>query len=89
MVWKRWGDPLHVKFSSKNGFKHSDKTKTKISLANKGKKHSEELDESVKTNIKKMINKLSIKEIISLINKNNYISKKKIYDYCVKLKNEN
>ena len=35
-----------------------------------------------------MINKLSIKEIISLINYNNRISKKEIYDYCLKLKNE-
>ena len=50
---------------------------------------SQILNESDKRIIKKMINKFSIKEIISLINKNNYISKKKIYDYCVKLKNEN
>jgi len=53
------------------------------------KKHSEELDESVKTNIKKMINKLSIKEITSIINQNNRIPKKEIYNYCLKLKNEN
>ena len=50
---------------------------------------SQILNESDKRIIKKMINKFSIKEIISLINKNNYISKKIIYDYCIKLKNEN
>ena len=47
------------------------------------------LSESDKRNIKKMINKLSIKEINELINKDNKISKKIIYNYCLKLKNEN
>ena len=53
------------------------------------KKNSDFLSESDKINIKKMINKFSIKEIISIINKDNTISKKKIYNYCIKLKNEN
>jgi len=53
------------------------------------KKASHSLDESDKTLINKMINKLSIKEITSLINQHKKISKKEIYDYCVKLKNEN
>jgi 16S rRNA (cytidine1402-2'-O)-methyltransferase len=35
-----------------------------------------------------MINKLSIKEITDLINQNKKISKKTIYDYCLKVKNE-
>ena len=60
-----------------------------ISEINEKKKHSQELDESVKTNIKKMINKLSIKEITSIINQNNKISRKEIYNYCLKIKNEN
>ena len=38
--------------------------------------------------INKMINKLSIKEITSLINQKKLISKKEIYNYCIKLKNE-
>ena len=53
------------------------------------KKNSDFLSESDKINIKKMINKFSIKEIISIINKDNTISKKIIYNYCIKLKNEN
>jgi 16S rRNA (cytidine1402-2'-O)-methyltransferase len=53
------------------------------------KKNSQELSESDKRTIKKMINKLSIKEIINLINKDNIIPKKKIYNYCLKVKNEN
>ena len=52
------------------------------------KKTSQSLNESDKRIINQMINKLSIKEIIALINQNNKISKKDIYNYCVKLKNE-
>ena len=60
-----------------------------ISENNHNKKNSKELNESVKINIKKMINKLSVKEIINIIKQNNDISKKEIYNYCLKLKNEN
>ena len=36
-----------------------------------------------------MINKLTIKEITEIISQNKNISKKEIYNYCLKLKNEN
>ena len=52
------------------------------------KKSSQDLDESDKRLIKEMIKKLSIKEIINFISQNKEISKKKIYNYCIKLKNE-
>ena len=52
------------------------------------KKTSQILDESDKRNIKRLINKLSVKEITNLINENKNISKKEIYNYCLKLKNE-
>ena len=52
------------------------------------KKASQTLDESDKRLIKAMINKLSIKEITDLIIRKNYISKKIIYDYCLKIKDE-
>ncbi len=51
-------------------------------------KSSQNLDESDKRFIKGMINKLSIKEIINIVNKENKFLKKEIYNYCVKLKNE-
>ena len=60
-----------------------------ISEKKNNNKFSHLLSESDKRNISKLINKLSIKEIIKLINKENKISKKLIYDYCLKLKNEN
>ena len=52
------------------------------------KKASQTLDESDKRLIKAMINKLSIKEITNLIIRKNDISKKIIYDYCLKIKDE-
>ena len=60
-----------------------------ISEKNNDKKASHKLSESDKVNIKKMINKLSIKEIISFIASNSKVPKKEIYNYCLKLKNEN
>ena len=53
------------------------------------KKELSSLSESDKKLVKKMINKLSIKEIIKLINYGKKISKKEIYNYCIKIKNEN
>ena len=52
------------------------------------KKNIQILSESDKSLINKMINKLSVKEISNLINQNKKVSKKTIYDYCLKIKNE-
>ncbi len=52
------------------------------------KNHSLELSESDMNIIKKMINKLTIKEITEVISQNKDISKKEIYNYCLKIKNE-
>ena len=50
---------------------------------------SQVLTESDKNMINKMINNLSVKEITSFISQNRDVSKKEIYNYCLKLKNEN
>jgi len=52
------------------------------------KNTSHKLRESDKRIIELTINKLSIKEINSLINYDKKVSKKEIYDYCLKLKND-
>ena len=52
------------------------------------KNMSHKLEESDKRIIKLVISKLSIKEIVNLISFNKKISKKEIYDYCLKLKDE-
>lgn len=50
---------------------------------------SQKLSESDKDIIKKINNKLTVKEIVDLISRSNDIPKKEIYNYCIKLKNEN
>jgi 16S rRNA (cytidine1402-2'-O)-methyltransferase len=52
------------------------------------KNHSQELNESDMNIIKMMINKLTVKEITEIISQTKNISKKEIYNYCLKLKNE-
>ena len=59
-----------------------------ISEKKEDKKILQILSESDKRIINNMINKLSIKEISSIINENNKIPKKVIYDYCIMVKNE-
>ena len=59
-----------------------------ISEKTKLKNSSIILKESDKKNIQKMIKKLSIKDITDLISQNTNVPKKKIYNYCLKLKNE-
>ena len=53
------------------------------------KKKFIKLEESDKKKINKLIKKMTIKNIVNEINKNKIIPKKIIYDYCLKLKNEN
>jgi len=50
---------------------------------------SQKLSESDINLIKKMINKLSTKEITDLVISNKNIPKKVVYNFCLKLKNEN
>ena len=59
-----------------------------VSEIKKNKKASQNLNESDKKIIKKMINKFTIKEIVRLTNKDKKLSNKDIYNYCLKLKNE-
>mgnify|MGYP006165347011 CR=1 FL=1 len=59
-----------------------------ISEKSKEKNKSIILNESDKKNIRKIIRKLSIKDITNLISQNSNVSKKEIYNYCLELKNE-
>mgnify|MGYP006150849581 FL=1 len=59
-----------------------------ISEKTKERNSSITLKESDKKNIQKMIKKLSIKDITDLVSQNSNVPKKKIYNYCLKLKNE-
>ena len=50
---------------------------------------SQNLNESDKQLIRNMIKKLSIKEIIKVVNREKKIKKKEIYNFCISIKNEN
>ena len=90
-ISKMYEEFIRLKIDELTVFKNNFKGELTIVISekNSNKKASQELSESDKRNIMKMINKFSIKEIISLINPKNKIPKKLIYDYCLKLKNEN
>ena len=71
-------------------FKDEPKGEITIVISKKKfeKKTSQTLSESDKRNIEVMINKLSTKEITDIISQRSEVSKKEIYNYCLKLKNE-
>ena len=71
-------------------FESDPKGELTIVISEKYKKKNSSiiLKESDKENIKKMIKKLSIKDITDLISQNTDVPKKEIYNYCLKLKNE-
>ena len=71
-------------------FKNEPRGELTIVISEKklDKKNSQNLSDSDKNNIKMMINKLTTKEITNLISQNSKVSKKKIYEYCLKFKNE-
>jgi 16S rRNA (cytidine1402-2'-O)-methyltransferase len=90
-ITKMYEEFIRLEIDELNVFKNNFKGELTIVISgkNSNKKASQELSESDKRNIMKMINKFSIKEIIGLVNPKNEIPKKLIYDYCLKLKNEN
>ena len=71
-------------------FKSDPKGELTVIISQKeiSKKISIILNESDKKNIKKMIKKLSVKDITNFISQNSNVPKKDIYNYCLELKNE-
>jgi len=71
-------------------FKSDPKGELTIVISEKVKEKNPSiiLKESDKMNIQKLIKKLSIKDITDLISQNTNVSKKEIYNYCLKIKNE-
>ena len=87
---KYYEEYLRYKVEDLKTFDENLKGELTIVLSEKKiiKKSSLILSESDKRDIKKMIKKFSIKEITNFISRNNDISKKEIYNYCLKIKNE-
>ena len=56
------------------------------SKKNKDKKFDKLINESVKIEIKKMLKRYSHKDVVEFISKKENLSKKFIYDFCLKIK---
>ena len=88
--WKYYEEYLRFNLGKLKPFSTEPKGELTIVISEKqsDKNTSQKISESDKKNIKIMINKLSTKEIANIISQKSKVSKKKIYEYCVKLKNE-
>ena len=78
-----------VKELSNVNFSRKGEITVVISEANKSRLSFKELQESDKKKINKLINKMSIKDIVKKVSQDREIPKKLIYNYCLSLKNEN
>ncbi len=87
---KFYEEYIRTDVDSLETFKSDPKGELTIVISEKmiKKNLSIELKESDKNNIKKLINKLSIKDITDLISQKSNVKKKIIYNYCLKIKNE-
>ncbi|MDC3041805.1 16S rRNA (cytidine(1402)-2'-O)-methyltransferase [Candidatus Pelagibacter sp.] len=86
---------MHEEFIRKNVdelelFEKEPKGELTVVISEKkiNKNISKKLSESDKNIIKKMINKLSTREITHILSQSTNLPKKEIYNYCLKLKNE-
>ena len=86
-ISKFYEEYLRFSINELNLFSKPPKGELTVVISEKkiDKINSHLLSESDKSNINKMINKLSVKEITSLISQNSKVSKKEIYDYCTKI----
>ena len=89
-ISKIYEEFIRTKVDKLNLFKKNLKGELTIVLSEKNtnKNISNKLNESDKKYIQQMIDTLSIKDITNLISSNRNLSKKEIYNYCLKLKNE-
>ena len=78
-----------VKELSNVNFSRKGEITVVISEVNKSRLSFKELQESDKKKINKLINKMSIKDIVKKVSQDREIPKKLIYSYCLSLKNEN
>jgi len=89
-ISKLYEEFIRINIDDLELFKNEPKGELTVVISEKkiDKKASQKLNESDMNVIKKMINKLSVKEITDFINQNRDVPKKEIYNYCLKLKNE-
>ena len=82
------GSKKEKKINSILKFEYINASKSKNINQNNNDKIRETLNESDKKKIKKLILNKSIKDIVGIISEEKNISKSKIYNYCLQIKNE-
>ncbi len=78
-----------VKELSNINFSRKGEITVVISEIKEEKLSFQELEESDKKKINQLLKKMSIKDIVKKVSEDRKISKKLIYNYCLKIKNEN
>ena len=76
------------KVSEINKLKFNPKGEVTVIISEKRETIKQNLNESDKKKIKKLIKKKTIKDIVRIFSKEKNISKSKIYNYCLQIKNE-
>ena len=88
-ITKLYEEYIRLDVSKIENFKDNLRGEITLVLSEKkSQKNNNKLGETDKKKIRKLIKKLSIKDIVQVINENKNISKKEIYDFCLILKNE-
>ena len=89
-ITKFYDEFLRVNVDELKEFQKEPKGEITVVISEKkiDENNSKNLSESDINKINKMINKLTIKEITDIICHNSEVSKKQVYNYCLKLKNE-
>ena len=86
---KMYEQHFRLNISKINEFNTELRGEITLVISQKFKNESEnKLNEQDKKKIKKLMKKLSIKDIVTEIKKNKDIAKKEIYNYCLQAKNE-
>ena len=90
-ITKLYEEFLRVNVDELKEFRKEPKGEITVVISEKkiDENSSKNLSESDINKIDKMINKLTIKEITDIICQNSKVSKKQVYNYCLKVKNEN
>ena len=86
---KMYEQHFRLNISKINEFNTELRGEITLVISQKFQNESEnKLNDQDKTKIKKLMKKLSIKDIVTEIKKNKDIAKKEIYNYCLQVKNE-
>ena len=85
---KYYEEYLRISIKNLSNINISNKGEITVVISENNNLKLQELEESDKKIIRSLIKKMTIKDIVKMINSEKKIPKKLIYNYCIKLKNE-